>query len=324
MNCGPDQCVPQELQPDVGELFFADTRFRPDPSAVARLILRGANEEMIRSAALERDHRLPKYMYKTANDLQLALPYIKLISDGLVASHEGAQFLYAGRDAEALFDYSKVACPNLDIKLLPASRNLWVSEGMHDPCQASDFLRQYGIDEQTIKSPTANFVLVDTGFKGSIGKTLDSVVERLYGVSLLGRGALQIKLVCAADSGYGSPIITLPPDKQASLSSKLLGIRPVVSEEWFPNLGKTNTFSLAANLQMMPRFHGAYDRLQRTPDGGVLALPTDLEKPRDYVDQVDLKHNVNDSVINPVAAAIIQLRVVGYAMQQCGLVAPHK
>lgn len=90
--------------------------------------------------------------------------------------------LFAGRDAEALYDDYSIVYG--DGALLPASKSLLLSTDMRRPIAAT-FFGEFGLTAAAVQDPRSTFTLIDTGFRGSVATAIDRWVQRLHGVSLL-------------------------------------------------------------------------------------------------------------------------------------------
>lgn len=297
------------LQERAGEVLFGDTRFRPDPRAMAALIQAGLTEETIWHAARARGHKEP-VMDLTDHDLPIALPYYQLSSDTLAAEHSPAiPKVFAARDADVLFDDFVITHPDHPSALLPASQTLWESAGMQDAELAKRFLEKHRLG-------LAGGVIVDSGRLGSVGTWLDGLLCRLHdlpdGASLLSTGALAMRLVDAHPHSTGKKIIEIPGTVEE------LGLqKPLAIEPWIK--GQPAAFSLFIFTQNLPRYHGHYKYLEIMGDD-IVALPEPVRERR-YVDGYD---GINGSIVNPLAAALVQFRVVQAALERSGRTTPYR
>lgn len=302
-----EQLNTPNLQAEAAESLFGDTSIRPSPLTVASLIERGLTEDTIVGAAQSRGMSAPQ-MNIPLHDLEVSLPYLQLVSDTLADEYPDAVALFAGRDAEVLHDDYAIAHPDRAGHLLPASSDLWGSEGMEKLDLAARFLGQYGLTGEAVLGKQAKYVLVDSGFKGTIGIRLSNKVAELYGQSLLESGALAVRLVAAEEGAIGKTIIELPADVQENL----IRYQRMFSGGDYYAWERGNTQGLAIGMQLMPRYHGAYGKLKLVGDR-VVAVPV----PQLSTDDLDVFIGwVNDSLVSPVAAAIVQYRVVKAAMER--------
>ena len=86
----------------------------------------------------------------------------------------------------------------------------------------------------------------------------------------------------------------------------------------------SGTQVLAVLLQTLPRFHPVFGKLV-IHEGGVVALPRtglsdtgeSYDTPFDNVDRpsTDKDYYYNESIVNPVAAAVVMYRVVSSALE---------
>ena len=74
-------------------------------------------------------------------------------------------------------------------------------------------------------------------------------------------------------------------------------------------------YRLAMSLQLMPHFHGAFERLERA-DRGVVAVPREkpIKSNVDLISRFDEGDGRNASIMNPLAALIVQHRVIQASM----------
>ncbi len=295
---------------------------RPTPHRIAELIGQGLTEEKLIAAVRAKGLRVPA-MELTLADLDALLPHLVHISDTLAAKLEDAMLLCADRDADLLNDVFCVRHPEKQCRLLPASGPLWWSESMDSPVLVAKFLEAYGVSRERVEDPSQRFVLADAGFKGSIGMFLDDKVLELYGRSLVGEGRLDIELVCAHRDARGRQILDIP-DEAIGPMPKIKSWMGEAMRDYLKR-GFSTTHKLAIAMNLMPRRHGAFDRLAEI-GGSVVALPRDLaatsgslKRLKYYSQTVDRcpyglpDHNA--SIINAVAAAIVQFRTVKYAIE---------
>lgn len=292
--------------------LFGDTRFRPSPHTMAALIQGGLTESGIVAAGRLQGFQRP-LMDLTLADFEASLPHFQQMNDILADKHPENTILFAGRDAEVLYDDFAIAHPGTRSHLLPASSDLWdFGSGMDEHGLAVPFLSQYGITKLAAVGRKEKFVLVDSGFYGTIGRNLDRSVTRHYGVSLRQTGALAIQLVCANTDGIGTQIMDLPGGQFKVRIAKHDYVRSGKPE---PDWAEGNTYPLAVGMQLMPRYYGPYSALYRQSDR-VVALPLGFQGM--VRSDVDHAGSVNSSNVNPVGAAITQFRTVSAALARAG------
>jgi hypothetical protein len=188
---------------------------------------------------------------------------------------------------------------------------LWKGPGWQDPVLGKAFLAQHGIDDQTVNDDTTSFVLMDSGFEGSIATRIDEKVDELYGRQLLRDGKMVVRLACA---NLGSAAKTIHSDYVLT-----------DSETNFPRtrhnanhnnsigpLAMRNLFAVA--LQLLPRYHDLFTDIRWNANGepeAVFKKGTLADDPDDLS-----RYTQNGSVVHPLAAAIVQYRVVKSAMDK--------
>lgn len=295
------------------DTIFSDPTNRPKPETMRSLILSGASEEDFMLAWKTRGHEIPN-MDLTFEDLASALPYIGQISDRLASTHcSGERMLFAGRDADSLYDYFTIANSDIEADLLPASGTLWHSSGMQNNGLARRFLSSHLLDEQSVIAPSIRYRLIDTGFQGNILTQVVKGLKSTYGKRRVSPDKFSIELVCANDDAIGAQILEIPgsaDELQAVFPKVTACLGPAISR--FFGRNSSSTVPLAVSLQLMPRYHGPYQNISETGNQ-VTAVP----KASEYSDNVDTPYHANSAdstIINPLAAALVQYRVVSYAM----------
>lgn len=317
-----------ELVDRSAETFFGHDYLwiRPEPEAVANLIRDGLTEADIYAAGEQKGYEAP-IIAKTLADLDACLPYFQRVNDTLAATNSGATRFFAGRDAELLYDDYVITHPGEDAHLLPASTRLW-NGGMSgfNGKFAEPFLGQYRLTREALLTGQNRYELVDSGRKGSVGILMDEVIMENYGpdARLMPSGRLDIKLVCALDKehgGHGEQIMDLAEDEVPQLQRSAAVLANPENRVGLHG----NTYELLVALQTMPRYHGEYAGLISPHDAQYVGLigPNDdriVVRPVDagITQDVDgaYEDDGNASVVNPLAAAIVQFRVVRAALER--------
>lgn len=295
----------------------------PSAAQMADLVARGLTEGDILAAATAAGHPIPE-MTLSLQDVDVLLPFLDALAAKQAQDHPDAFFVDAARGGDMLHYYRAVRYPHLRAVLLPASTYLWRrSPEMRDPALAADFLAQHGIDAAFVHDASQKMVLSDEGFNGRIGVYLDEKLKELYGVSLRESGRMGIELISTVKGTHGKEILP-------------------IQDQDIPELPKTSAWMeydfahyqrayssghrLAIAINLLPRSCDSYESLVRGDDGIVRAMPRRPYGPADYTarDLEHFKHNVdsnasnfpdhNGSVVNPVAAAVVQRRIVKAAL----------
>lgn len=283
--------------------FVSTIYERPNPVDVGRFIVSGGTEEDLIDAGLYLGFDNPS-MPETAADVEKLQPFFQRVNDAIADQDNDSHVLFAGRDTEVLFDDFAIRYPEIRARLLPASKSLWSSPTMTDTNLSENFLLSYGIDAGMLESG-AKYVLIDSGFAGSIGWLFGEAVKQSTGYDVLESGQLVTKLCCTLKGSLGTPITRFNK-----------GEVPEISRFTYVEEGSTiatpDTFTIAVGMQLMPRFFGAYTRLAER-DGRVIAVP----QAEVIVQDIDRKNqDINESIVNPLAAAILQYRTVATALKQ--------
>lgn len=304
------------------ESIFENRQKRPEPSDIADIsiedIRKGAHNvfgdklgDINRLLRRFKEGKSAAYM-----ELENALPYVEEIVKEILLHYPDHKILVVGRDAEMIYDALKIVTAGTryedNIMLFPVSQPILDYFNPHkglDVKLAEDFLKTYGLTTD-IGEGKQRFLILDSGFVGSIGHTVRCFLDGAYMPSahaIDGRvdEKIDIKLV-GAKSGliFGKELIKfdIPQDK-------IYELFPLSATAAFE---KTPNMVLACVLQLMPRYHGEYRYLVRTSNGQVIAVPgreTTITK------DIDLGRHMkefNQSIVNPVAAMLFQKRIVDY------------
>jgi hypothetical protein len=299
------------------QALLADTSIRPMPQHMASLVLRGLTDEHLIQGWSRLGRRVPDTALLT-RELAHTVPWIAMLSDTLAhRAQNGALHVFAARDAEPLFDDFAITHQNLASTLLPASTRLW-NDATNKPWledgKARSFLSNHGITEEVIASPRNKLVVVDTGFNGTVGKRLAEVVSGAYNTDKIRLGGrLAIKLV-HANPGSGCERITDVDNFDAM--QFLPRMYTWLGDELFDDYVDRgdSTIPLAISLQLHPRYHGTYTSFSERQDGTVIAIPDPEDVAEDINASADGENN--SSIVNPLAAAIVQRHVVSNALRR--------
>lgn len=306
----PDETIVREL--------FSAPQGRPRAEDVAKLIANGLTEEQLVTAAAQRDYRLP-VMDRTLQDLDTILPHMLRFTTKLHERYGDAVLLFAACDADPLHDLSSVIYPDQHNVRLPASQTLVYSPSLHDPVTARRFLAHYGLDEAAVMDPSRQYVLVDSGFEGSVGEALSDIAERAYGDdTMLRDDRIQRALLCAAPSVRHRQLVDVPYEP-GLYTPELL---PRLWSGWLSSPDLLRDYGsagpVATALQLMPRYHGHFEDIDHSAER--LELLASYTPPRS-LDDIDIPSHYfgshggeNATIVHPLAAAIVQYRVVKTAL----------
>ncbi len=251
---------------------------------------------------------------KQLTEVTSIAPYAREAVSRLLTGDEDKDetLLFAARDAENLYDIARILAPDSDVRLLPASTALWISMSLLDcPEQDDVFLGKYGITEKTVASANSKIVVVDTGFRGSIGTCLANAARKVQGTDI--RPRMAIRLISM--TGFQAGIDTKQIIADRSVTNELCGPDlPLTGalidsdDEGGKDLSRPS-FRCAAALQCMPRYHGVFNRVAlESPTGA-------MTRQEDFFDDFDSpRERVNLSVVNPYAAAVVQMAFIQLAL----------
>jgi hypothetical protein len=319
-----DLYTTDHLQNKGAEILFDDVKSRPSAYTMASLVEQGMTESDIVAAGSTKGYKAP-VMDEVLQDLDGAIPFIQQVSDEIASNHGDKTIWLAARDFEAVADDFLVRFPELTAYLLPASQDLLLHESMGDPNLAARFLGKYGLTAAQIADPGKKFAIFDSGFRGTIGQEMDYLSRRIYGTSLDETGRLTNELVSinTAEPTPGEQIMDFAGGASNFNEERLPRTNRIIANSTMRPELFSETHGLAVMLQTLPRFHNAFGMLVEHY-GDVVAVPRTYEIEHgiayepidDNVDRPSPEHDFrpNDSIVNPVAAAVVMYRIVKSAL----------
>lgn len=286
---------------------------RPDPLEMLRLIQQESlTEQDIHQYAKEAGFS-PLVLQKTLVEVSSLAPYLEKITSALYQQYgkdENHTILFAGRDAENIYDaYQTIAKLNgwkVKAKLFPGSLKFW-----RDPQYPENaFFEQMGLTPDAFERKE-RFVLVDSGFQGTIGKILLARLKERY------RDVKDFPITSLMVKSEVSPANQILIERQEGLGVDLERLFPRAASTMTGKyaLKKGDVLHLAATaLQMLPRFHGAY--LSYDAHRSNYVYEGNFSVPGDYANQIDDDKNMNADLVNPYAALLVQHRLIGLLSDQ--------
>lgn len=305
------------LQLEVAALM-EDWQHRPQPEHVATLVNRGLDDEVIRAVAPSGN--LPA-MSAVLADFEQTLPYVRRLIDYMAWTYADVPVFFLARDAELIYDAYRTAYPQNPAVLLPANREFLRSEDMQDMRKSQQFLAEQGLGQAFVKDPAKTGLLFDIGFRGSAGLGIWTKLSQLYNVPIEQlRSRLPIRLINTLgypdlqerpgeklvdfDGSDGQPPSGLLPRATAVIQASPIG-------ETIPGEHSTITHRLAVALQLMPHFSSKFSKI--VEENGVMnAVPADPVAELPNLDTVPGSRN--SSLVHPVAALMLQQRMVRYVL----------
>lgn len=284
---------------------------RPNPIEVASLINEGLQMEHILSAGRAAGIKMP-IMGDLVGELQYLMPYYAAIGDKIASEHGDSTVLFASRDADLLYDYYAIAHPQRESHLLPASVDLWYSRTINRLELADVFFADYGLGAERLRDSRRHFALIDSGFLGSIANMLNRTLLRNYDIDLQAASRLSVRLV-DSDSPKFAPAIGEDVDVGDFNGLDFYDNNYIFGSTQSAQEGR---YFLAAFLQLLPRYFGSYRGLAERNGDVVATTATDGEN--EHTSEVRKFYCVNSSIVNPVAAFVVQREVVDAAMKKSG------
>ena len=282
---------------------------RPNPQIVANHIENGLTDSDIIDAGNALNIPTPE-MSITLRELPTTLSYARIALKYLHEHQPHDRKVFLARDCDSLYDTYAITYPEEESILLPASIDLWHSSENDDTGRL--FLAQQGITYETAD----RHYMIDTGFKGTAGYWVwNNLIRDLNDNIFDFKDRMPIGLISAIGPEqlrWGDQIVDLDDDdalannpfpKVAAFheyqNRQLMGYDPVAH-------------ATAISLQTLPRHHGSYDHFEQNHDGVIVARPSHepFQHNIDMVDTQDENGGRNASIVNPVAALIVQRHVV--------------
>jgi len=311
----------------IASVMLDNWQVRPDPLTIERLIREGNLSAGDILAAGRMAGFLPPRMELTLRELDSVLPHIYRWIKHVLREFPERRLLFAGRDAELLYDVCRMILAERGeadrAMLFPGSWSFWlldVNDIDHD--LMSEFFEQYGLTREAFERGE-QFLLIDTGFHGSVGENAHKFLAELYGLPVEQiQRSFPVGLVSSGgyDDRYGTQLMRfdMKPRELGSFARKFpkaaREMETIRSPVRFSNSrmpeGYGFDFLLAVSLQLFPHFHGYYDTI-REFQGRWIPVPSRKSAIRQNIDWTD---GLNDSIVNPVAALLVQRELVERVM----------
>ncbi|NQT06997.1 MAG: methyltransferase, partial [Candidatus Omnitrophica bacterium] len=311
--------------------ILLDWKKRPDPLEVARF----SREDIQDGARLAfGDEDIARYERSvTFEDLENLMPYIEKITKRLLEMMRDdpkLKILVAGRDAEIFYDILRTLLAGTGhegrIMLFPGTEAfmediLILGEVFpeKEPWE-TEFLESFGITPEAIKRGE-RFLLFDTGVHGTIGELLRTLIEIKYGARFSSaqisdreiEHAVPIKLVGVNYGPNERQLIDFDIDEKEQwclFPKTIAAIKEFKKQHGMPDYTYTTNFLLATAIQLLPTYHDGYHELERTDDGRLIAVPH--RERRRITEDIDTASGINDSIVNPAAAMLVQKMVIDH------------
>lgn len=276
---------------------------RPSPVKMAELIKDGVSVDDIINVGVDQGYSGAR-VKSAQRDIETLLPYIATAVGELRQTSSADTLLFAARDAEPLYDYYVTSdASTADVHLLPASMGLFFGPTMRS--LGAKWLEGFGLSRKEVLDGTQKFTLVDTGFKGSVLIQMDRIIRDSYGMSLRNNGRMAVRLVCAGPDAVGGQMIADDFYEEITPSQLPHAVSAVGYQSFARTLEVASPANVvAAAIQTLPHYHSPFDRLVEE-DGKINAVSSARNVTMD---------GPNASIVDPLAAAVVQHRVVSEAM----------
>lgn len=340
---------------------------RPEPEEVMQF----RNEE-IEEAAIIMEHyhnnsssvQCLKESVTIAIELEVLLPIIAKLVNHIGEHYSDYNILFAGRDAEPLYDAFRINSGTKSIKdkavLFPGSKMLISDLAIKTPKPfpkeliddystiesgdeleklqtvyqkfgryydsevesrqlVSQFLASYRINDIAIQRGE-RFLLVDTGFKGTVAAGLKRCVQNLYSLEDNKIDQIMIPRLVGMWKNKGHDIYIakelMPVDNYPdNLQHDFPKTEPVAKKYC-----KSANFCIALAMQFLPHYHAPFGGIDQEgkPHFHKYGEDGQLNTEIDTVfENNGLLDSLNTSIVNPLGALIVQQRVAQYFSDRC-------
>ena len=311
---------------------------RPSALRVAELVRAGLTTDMI-VAAGETAGYSPPHMTATLEELPVIIGYLQQANDEL--ARDPRPKIYAARDMEYGYDDYVIRYPDHPAMLLNASGPLFGNiyktlgdEGNPDlPRERIEsFFSDCDLTDEALRRQPRT--VVDSGFRGTIGRDLSNVIRKLQGKDFddtnapeyVKNGLLNVKLLSVRPTTAFTP----GPAFGTEILDSSTFPENVRNGEAFPKtaafIGRDRLESLkviqpsaalGTALQLLPHHTHEYSTLIERDGMPVEATSNRRPAPGLVDDNVDRGYYqaANVSIVNPVAALVVQAEVVRRALE---------
>lgn len=303
--------------------IFSNLEVRPEPRVLLDLIL---NLELSKEEIISFGEKIgyePPQMNATLQEFKNALPYIIQSVATLVEKYPESTLYFLGRDAEILYDACNIMYPSRSSVLLAGSTLLFETNKQGD---IATYLEKKGFNNEILNKSEPKAVLVDTGYRGSIGFLIRKALSNQYHLDYSEmKQRLPMELISAIYvSTHGSQLMNYSYGQEVFSTDLFPRVSSVVGEKFY--IGEDQKYGydrfayrLAMSLQLLPHFHDVYSSLKNV-NNDMLAIPKPTSKVDVNIDAVPISEDsnggINASIVNPVAAVIIQHALISHLLNE--------
>ena len=312
--------------------ILLDTENRPEPEEAASFTW----EEIkagIRLAFGNEIEDVDSFIHSVENsvtfkqELYNVLPYVETVVSNVLREFPDHKVLVVARDGEVFYDALKTILSHLpredEISLFPGSESFMsYLENCHDRTFGLDyythpmeFLDDIGITPEAIKNGE-KFLILDTGFRGSIGHRLKELLLKVFRFQVEKsevEEAVKIGIMASWDpaiatSVYADPLVNFfleEDDLQKMFPKSIKHIAP----QYRQRRGYYTNIVMATALQLLPRYQEEFRALERNENGKLVPVTRNRQAIERDIDEAS---SFNSSIVNPVAALLVQRKVIGY------------
>lgn len=307
--------------------ILLEWRNRPEPSELKTFSLQDIKEGAVLASKIDSRLAFDISLFNNSAvflELKSCLPFVyDMVVEILdIFFHDYDKILIAGRDADVFYDALRIVLAGTpyenEVLLFPASRAFieYLTES-DDISLIVKFLAEFGITPEAIKEQK-RFLIIDTGFSTKLEDNLRLLVRKVYESKIDNvhlDGVIDIKLVSTGNSykyfKYRlrqfnidlSRLERMFPGTMVRLQKEHYGVDNIKHPDTRSNI------LLAVALELLPRYHEPHLMLTANKDGFPIAIP---RRRRKIAENIDDKHVREDSIVNPVAAMLVQYKVIEY------------
>lgn len=307
--------------------ILLEWRNRPEPSELKTFSLQDIEEGVALASKIDPRLACDITLFNNSAaflELNNCLPFVyDMVGEILdIFFRDYDKILIAGRDADVFYDALRIVLAGTlyenEALLFPASKAFieYLTKS-DDISLIIRYLAAFGITLEAVNRQE-KFLIIDTGFSSKLENTLRLLVRKVYesktdNVPL--DGVIDIKLVSTGNNYKYlksrlrqfnidlSRLERMFPRTMVRLQKEHYGADNIKNPDTRTNI------LLAVALELLPRYHEPYLMLTVNSNGSPIAIP---RRRRKIAKNIDDTIASEDSIVNPVAAMLVQHRTIKY------------
>jgi len=311
------------------QYLLSDWKRRPEPRQVERLSLKAIREGARGAFGMNDEDISAIRKSATFIELENLLPFLYEMVETILKTSfkEYEKILIAGRDGEPFYDALKTILKGTEyedrIVMFPASgairsRLLGLIEGQeYTLSKRQRFLENMGMTKEAINEGR-RFLIIDTGMVGTVSKNLREIAQGVYpdepGIRNI-HDIIDTKLVYQTPYRFYEPIHPIQEffigrDRLRQMFPKTKQM--MEGDSCFTPTGIEANYWMLVSLQTLPKYMEEYAYVDADGNGIPLKRRARFSGSGKDQWQIDKVRDVNDTIINPVAAMMVQKTIIAY------------